>query len=166
MSEHDDHPTLYADYICPFCYLEQQSVAEYRRNQENGFEVDWHPYDIRHQKRGPDGELDENEDIGYPDQVHQEIDRLKQRRDENDMLGLNEVPHVDSLPAQIVSLYVKYERPDQWFEFSDAVFEALWRDVGPPLFIGLATTMGYLDTLLAIGAAAFGFGSLTFVLIA
>ena len=38
--------------------------------------------------------------------------------------------------------------------------------VGPPLFIALATTVGYLDVLVDVGVAAFGLGTVAFVLIA
>lgn len=38
--------------------------------------------------------------------------------------------------------------------------------VGPPLFIALATTVGYLDVLVGVGVAAFGLGTVAFVLIA
>jgi sugar phosphate permease len=38
--------------------------------------------------------------------------------------------------------------------------------VGPPLFITLATTVGYLDVLVGVGVAAFGLGTVAFVLIA
>jgi predicted DsbA family dithiol-disulfide isomerase len=49
------------------------------------------------------------------------------------MLDLSEVPDVDSLDAQVASLYVKHEHPDRWPAFDEAVFEALWkegRDIG------------------------------------
>ncbi|AEN05220.1 DsbA family protein [Halolamina sp.] len=126
MSTHDARPTLYSDYACPFCYLEHRTIAEYRRNRDAAFELDWQPYDIRHRKRGPTGELEAG--LGYPDRVHREIDRLKQQRGETGMLDLDRVPHVDSLNAQVASRFISDEQPNRWAEFDSAVFEALWLD--------------------------------------
>ena len=118
--------TLYADYVCPFCYLEQQSLVEYRQSHPNHPLVNWLPYDIRHQKRTTGGFLDTQYDIGYPEQVHTKISKLAQKHDDGTMLSPADVPLVDSLPAQIVSWYIKHEHPNRWFAFTDRIFTALW----------------------------------------
>lgn len=124
-------PTLYADYICPFCYLEHRSIERYRqgdRKSQAGFEIDWHPYDLRSDGRGPDGELEESRETGYPERVSEEIARLQERHDVEEMLDPDAVPHVDSLPAQVASLYVESEHPGRWPAFDDALFAALWNE--------------------------------------
>lgn len=62
------------------------------------------------------------------------------------MLSLDELPDVDSLNAQVASYYVKQEHPDQWRDFDEAIFEALWvdgRDIGDPeVLVDLAESIG------------------------
>jgi len=138
MSETADRITMYSDYVCPFCYLGRQSLEEYRASRETDLAVDWHPFDLRSQKRGPDGEIDHSVDDGkdddYFEQVRENVARLKEQYDATDMLDLDDLPdEVDSLDAQIASLYVKAEHPDRWADFDEAIFEALWiegRDIG------------------------------------
>jgi len=50
-----DAITVYSDYVCPFCYLGRQSLAEYQESREDRLDVDWRPFDLRAGKRGPDG---------------------------------------------------------------------------------------------------------------
>jgi predicted DsbA family dithiol-disulfide isomerase len=138
MSQTDEDITMYSDYVCPFCYLGRRSLEEYQETRESELEVDWHPFDLRSQKRGPDGEIDHSVDDGkdeaYFEQVRQNVDRLKDEYDADEMLDLDEIPeHVDSLDAQVASLYVHTEHPGQWPAFDEAIFEALWvdgRDIG------------------------------------
>ena len=138
MSQRQDSITVYSDYVCPFCYLGKRSLEEYQERREADFDVDWHPFDLRSQKRGPDGEIDDSVDDGkdeaYFDQVRENVAHLKEKYDAEEMLDLEELPDgVDSFDAQVASLYVKSEHPDRWAAFDETVFEALWvdgRDVG------------------------------------
>jgi predicted DsbA family dithiol-disulfide isomerase len=137
VSENSDSLTVYSDYVCPFCYLGHQSLEQYQETHEVDPAINWHPFDLRGQKRGPDGEIDDSVDDGkdeeYFEQVRENIDRLKEQYDADGMLDLSEVPDVDSLDAQVASLYVKHEHPDRWLAFDEAVFKALWkegRDIG------------------------------------
>lgn len=137
MAENPDSVVMYSDYVCPFCYLGHQSLEQYQETHEDEPEIDWHPFDLRAQKRGPDGEIDNSVDDGknedYYDQVRENVQRLQKEYDADEMLSLDEVPDVDSLDAQIASLYVKHNHPDQWLTFDEAVFDALWkegRDIG------------------------------------
>lgn len=136
--ESDETITVYSDYVCPFCYLGRRSLEEYRDGRAESLEIDWHPFDLRAHKRGPDGEIDHSVDDGkdeaYFEQVRRNVDRLREAYDAEEMLDLDELPDgVDSLSAQVASLYVESEHPDRWLAFDEAVFEALWvdgRDVG------------------------------------
>ncbi len=127
----DGSITVYSDYVCPFCYLGQRSLEEYQESRDDPLEVDWRPFDLRMQKRRPDGSVDwsvdDGKDESYFDQVRESIDRLKQRYDASEMLSIDELPDdVDSFAAQVASYYVKREHPDAWMRFDRAVFEALW----------------------------------------
>jgi predicted DsbA family dithiol-disulfide isomerase len=138
MTESEERITVYSDYVCPFCYLGRQSLEAYQETRDRELDIDWRPFDLRSQKRGPDGEIDHSVDDGkdeaYYDQVRQNVDRLREQYDAEEMLDLDDLPEeLDSFDAQVASLYVKREHPDQWLEFDEAIFEALWvegRDVG------------------------------------
>jgi predicted DsbA family dithiol-disulfide isomerase len=138
MSQTDDQILVYSDYVCPFCYLGRRSLDEYQDTRESDLAIDWHPFDLRSQKRAPDGEIDHSVDDGkdeaYFDQVRQNVARLKDEYDADEMLDLDDLPEdVDSFEAQVASFYVNEEYPDQWLAFDEAVFEALWvegRDIG------------------------------------
>ena len=69
MSETDAVPTVrvYADYVCPFCYLGYASLDEYRQQREGPLDVEWHPFDLRARKRRPDGSIDDSVDDGKDD---------------------------------------------------------------------------------------------------
>jgi predicted DsbA family dithiol-disulfide isomerase len=130
---HNDDITVYSDYVCPFCYLGRRSLAEYQETRERELEIEWHPFDLRSQKRGPDGEIDhsvpDGKDEAYFEQVRENVDRLRDEYDVSEMLHLEDLPeHVDSLDAQIASFYIQSEYPDRWLDFDEAIFEALWID--------------------------------------
>ena len=133
MTHGDDHITVYSDYVCPFCYLGKQSLKTFQDGRDEAVPVEWHPYDLRSYKRGPDGELDQSMDMSksdsYMDQVREKVTRLQDTLDADEMLSLDERPeNVDSFDAQVASVYVDAEHPDQWAAFDDALFEALWVD--------------------------------------
>ncbi|MUW15071.1 thioredoxin domain-containing protein [Halorubrum sp. CBA1125] len=122
--------TVYSDYVCPFCYLGRQSLARYQTTREEPLAVDWHPYDLRAGKRGPDGEIDPDADDGKDDdyyaQARENVRRLRERYDVE--MAQEIATDVDSLPAQVVSVHVRETAPEAWPAFDEAVFEALWRD--------------------------------------
>lgn len=138
MAQNDDHITVYSDYVCPFCYLGRRSLEEYQETRESELAIDWRPFDLRKHKRGPDGEIDhsihDGKDDAYFDQVRQNVARLKDKYDADEMLDLDDLPeNVDSFEAQAASFYVNTEYPDRWLAFDEAIFEALWmegRDIG------------------------------------
>jgi len=151
MSENEPEITVYSDYVCPFCYLGRLSLAEYQNSRETELGIEWHPFDLRSHKRGPDGDIDHSVEDGkdetYFDQVRTNVNRLRERYDADEMLDLDDLPdEVDSLDAQAASLYVDREYPDRWLAFDEAVFEALWvegRDIGDPdVLADLADSVG------------------------
>ncbi|MFW5957511.1 MAG: DsbA family oxidoreductase [Natronomonas sp.] len=137
MDSTEDHLLVYSDYVCPFCYLGRVSVSTYRESRDGDLAIEWHPFDLRSRKRGPDGEIDHSADDGkdeaYFDQVRENVERLRKEYGADDMLGIDDVPDVDSLPAQVASASVQREHPDSWLDFDWRIFEALWiegRDIG------------------------------------
>jgi len=127
--------TVYSDYVCPFCYLGRQSLAEYRATRDEPLAVDWHPFDLRAGKRNPDGSIDHEADDGkgedYYAQARENVRRLQEQYGVE--MAQEIATDVDSLPAQLVSVRVKETAPEAWPAFDDAVFAALWqagRDIG------------------------------------
>ncbi|MDY6819401.1 MAG: DsbA family protein [Halobacteriales archaeon] len=139
---------IYSDYVCPFCYLGRESLEEYEEMRGESLRIDWHPFDLRSQKRGPDGEIDRTVDDGkdeeYYEQARENVRRLKEKYDAD--MSVEIAGDIDSLPAQIASYYVKEEYPEQWRAFDEAIFEALWvdeRDIGDTAVLAeLATDVG------------------------
>jgi predicted DsbA family dithiol-disulfide isomerase len=133
-----DSITMYSDYVCPFCYLGRESLDSYRADREEPLKIDWHPFDLRSHKRGPDGEIDhsieDGKDDAYFDQVRENVERLRAEYDADEMRSLDELPdEVDSFNAQVGAAFVKQEFPDMWEAFDAALFDALWvdgRDIG------------------------------------
>ena len=150
MSQDDgEQITVYSDYVCPFCYLGRRSLSQYQDTRDEELTIDWHPFDLRSQKRGPDGEIDFSVDDGkdedYYEQAKQSVRRLQDRYD----VGMAQMiaTDVDSLPAQLVSYYLKENYSYQtWLAFDESVFEALWQDgedIGETeLLVDLAESVG------------------------
>jgi predicted DsbA family dithiol-disulfide isomerase len=139
MSETEQHEPIeiYSDYVCPFCYLGRQSLAQYQETREEALDVVWHPFDLRAQKRDPDGTIDHSVDDGkdedYYEQAKQKVQQLAENYGVEMELDLSR--DVDSLNAQVASLYVREEHPEKWRAFDEAIFAALWqegRDIGDP----------------------------------
>ncbi|MFC7221860.1 DsbA family oxidoreductase [Halalkalicoccus sp. GCM10025322] len=135
--ESSDRLTVYADYVCPFCYLGRKSLERYQETREDPVELDWHPFDLRSGKRGPDGEIDSDVDDGkdeqYYEQARENVRRLRERYDAE--MAQEIATEVDSLNAQLASFHVKEEHPEQWRAFDEAIYAALWqdgRDIGDP----------------------------------
>jgi predicted DsbA family dithiol-disulfide isomerase len=151
MSSSDRNIVVYSDYVCPFCYLGRLSLEEYQGTREYDLQIDWRPFDLRSQKRGSDGKIDHSVDDGkdeaYFDQVRQNVARLKQQYDAEEMLAIDDLPEkVDSLEAQAASYYVKTEYPDRWLAFDERIFESLWvegRDIGDvEILVDIAENIG------------------------
>ncbi len=145
----DQTITVYSDYVCPFCYLGRASLDRYRATRDDPLWIDWHPFDLRAQKRRPDGSIDHSVDDGKDDDYFEQA-RANVRRlaDEYDVEMTVEIARdVDSLPAQVVS-YSLREGADYetWLAFDEAVFDALWTegtDVGEEdLLVDLAAEAG------------------------
>ncbi|WP_126663624.1 DsbA family oxidoreductase [Haloterrigena salifodinae] len=133
MSETADSPDrleLYADYVCPFCYLGTRSLEQYREEREAPLEIDWQPFDLRSGKRNPDGSIDHEADDGKDDQYYEQAKQNVRRLQEEYGVEMNQImaTEVDSLPAQQASWYVKQEYPEQWAAFDEAIYQALWQD--------------------------------------
>jgi predicted DsbA family dithiol-disulfide isomerase len=129
--------TVYSDYVCPFCYLGRHSLERYQGERDERLAIDWHPFDLRAGKRGPEGEIDHSVDDGkdeeYFEQARENVRRLQEKYDVEMETEIAE--GVDSFDAQVASLYVREEHPEPWLDFDWAVFEALWtegRDIGDP----------------------------------
>jgi len=130
--------TVYSDYVCPFCYLGRQALDRYQDERDEQLELDWHPFDLRAGKRGPDGGIDHSVDDGkdedYYAQARENVRRLRDRYDAE--MAQEIATDVDSRPAQVVSLRVNETEPyATWLAFDEAVFEALWvdgNDIGDP----------------------------------
>ncbi|WP_435127515.1 DsbA family oxidoreductase [Halobaculum sp. D14] len=168
----DDTLAVYADFVCPFCYLGRASLRTYLADRAAGaadgddatsddgvadvseveadLDVEWRFFDLRSQKRGPDGEIrddvDDGKDEEYFAQVRENVERLKAQYGA-EMLGLDEVPDVDSWATQQAALYVKqsYDRAT-FLSFYDAVLDAYWvdgRDIEQPDVVAeLAESVG------------------------
>lgn len=133
-----DRITVYSDYVCPFCYLGRESLAQYQRQRETPLEIDWHPFDLRADKRGPDGTIDHDADDGkgeaYYAQARENVRRLQAEYGVE--MAQEIATDVDSLPAQVAAVALREEHGyEAWLAFDEAVFDALWvegRDIGDP----------------------------------
>ncbi|MFB6137099.1 MAG: DsbA family protein [Halobacteriaceae archaeon] len=133
----DERIAVYADYVCPFCYLGRGSLERYRAAREEPLAVEWRPFDLRADARSPDGTLDEPGAHGPQgaalERVQESVADLRERYDADEMLDLEAVPDVDSLRAQRVSQFVQERHPDRWPALDRGLYAALWeegRDVG------------------------------------
>ena len=131
-----DTITIYSDYVCPFCYLGRKSLADYQETRDEDLDIDWRPFDLRSRQRRPDGTLDDSVDSGKDEEYYAEarenVERLREEYGADEM-STDLVGDVDGFLAQVASLYVREEDPEQWLAFDEAVFAALWedeRDVG------------------------------------
>ncbi|EMA41362.1 DSBA oxidoreductase [Halococcus morrhuae DSM 1307] len=140
--------TMYADYVCPFCYLGEASLEQYRERRDEPLAVEWHPFDLQSDQRGPDGELDSTADDGkdedYYAQAKENIERLQEEYGVE--MSLSIATDVDSKNAQQAALYVREAHPEKFATFHEAVFDALWqdeRDIGDPdVLADIATELG------------------------
>ncbi|GAA0652520.1 DsbA family oxidoreductase [Salarchaeum japonicum] len=132
----EDTLAVYSDFVCPFCYLGRASLQQYLDQSDDPPAVEWRFFDLRGYKRGPDGDIDDSVEDGkdedYFANVKDNVERLKEEYDADEMLGLDEVPDVDSWDAQQAALYVKQSYDDETFkEFYNALFDTHWVDGRP-----------------------------------
>lgn len=77
--------TVYSDYVCPFCYPGRESLSQYQARRDTDLRIEWHPFDLRSQKRNPDGTTDHTADDGKDDecfeQAKRNVRRLRERYD-------------------------------------------------------------------------------------
>jgi predicted DsbA family dithiol-disulfide isomerase len=132
-----DSVLVYADYVCPFCYLGYVSLDRYENGRDNPLETDWHPFDLRSHQRRPDGTIDDSVDNGkdesYYEQARQNVERLAEQYGVEMAQTLRK--DVDSYDAQRVALQLRELSPDAFEAFHRSVFDALWedgRDIGDP----------------------------------
>jgi len=141
--------TVYSDYVCPFCYLGRKSLEQYQAERDDELDVEWHPFDLRAQKRGPDGEIQHEQDDGKDDEYYEQAKQNVRRLQEEYGVEMDAAIHtdVDSLDAQVASFYVQQEHPEQWLDFDWAIFDALWqdgRDIGDrDVILELAEDVGF-----------------------
>jgi predicted DsbA family dithiol-disulfide isomerase len=132
---------VYADYVCPFCYLGYESFDRYRDEREartdggEPIEVDWHPFDLRAGKRDEDGAIDHSVDDGKDEEYFEEARRNARRLAERYDAEMNQelVKDVDSYDAQRVAWQAREDHPEAFQAFHRSVFDALWeegRDIG------------------------------------
>ncbi|UVE50322.1 DsbA family oxidoreductase [Haloferax larsenii] len=141
--------TIYSDYVCPFCYLGRQSLSQYQATRDEDLDIDWHPFDLRSHKRRPDGSIDSSVEDGkddeYYEQAKESVRRLQEKYGVEMTLDIS--MDIDSLPAQVVSYYLKEQYDyETWLAFDESVFEALWqdgKDIGDEtLLVDLAESVG------------------------
>ena len=125
-----DRITIYADYVCPFCYLGTRSLEQYRESRDAPLAVEWHPFDLRRGKRNPDGSIDHDADDGKDDQYFEQARQNVRRLQEEYGVEMAQemATEVDSFDAQVASWYVREEYPDRWEAFDEAIYTALWQD--------------------------------------
>jgi predicted DsbA family dithiol-disulfide isomerase len=131
MSADSPELTVYSDYVCPFCYLGRASLEQYQETRDEPLRIDWRPFDLRSQKRRPDGTIDHAVDDGkdddYFEEAKQNVRRLADKYDVE--MGIDLATDVDSLSAQVVSYHLREHRDyGTWLAFDEAVFSALWED--------------------------------------
>jgi Predicted dithiol-disulfide isomerase involved in polyketide biosynthesis len=143
-----DSITVYADYVCPFCYLGRSSLETFRTRREEPLDVSWQPFDLRANKRGADDEIldgvDDAKGEEYYNQAKRNVQRLQQQYDVE--MAQDLATNVDSWTAGVASLFVRERHPDDWEAFDNALYRALWvdgRDIGSrDVVTGVAADVG------------------------
>lgn len=142
-----DSVLVYADYVCPFCYLGYASFDQYRDQRDESLSTDWHPFDLRSQQRDPDGAIDHSVDTGkdeeYFEEARENVERLAEEYDAE--MSQTLAKDVDSYDAQRVAFQIQEQHPEQFEGFHRGVFDALWED---------GRDIGSTDVLEAIAAEA------------
>jgi predicted DsbA family dithiol-disulfide isomerase len=135
---------VYADYVCPFCRLGHATLDEYLADRRDRglptLDVEWRPFDLRADERGPDGEVPadperDTEKAGYVRSRWSEVETFAGRYGVEMTMDVESYLQVDARNAQLVALDIRRDDPDRFGPFHSAVFEALrteTRDVGDP----------------------------------
>lgn len=123
---------VYADPVCPFCYLGRASLQEYLESVDDPPTVEWRQFDLRGHKRDPDGtireDVEDGKDESYYEQARKNVERLREKYDV-EMIDFEDAPDVDSWDAQQAALFVERTEPnDRYRAFYEGLFEAHWRD--------------------------------------
>jgi len=125
-----DSLTVYADYVCPFCFLGYESLDRYREGRSEPLTTEWHPFDLRSQQRRPDGTLDTSIETGkdeeYYESARENVERLAQ--DYGVEMAQPLSTDVDSFDAQRVAYVAADEHRESFEAFHRGIFDALWRD--------------------------------------
>jgi len=137
MNRHSGSVTVYADYVCPFCYLGYAALDRYRADRDEPLAVEWHPFDLRASKRRPDGTIDHGADDGKDEAYFEEArENVRRLADEYGAEMARELAReVDSLPAQRVAWRARTDHPEAFEAFHRGLFDALWeagRDISDP----------------------------------
>jgi len=132
-----DSVRVYADYVCPFCYLGYESLDRYREGREEPLATEWHPFDLRSRQRRADGSIDRSvgtgKDESYYEQARENVERLAEKYDVE--MARTLAREVDSYDAQRVAWRVQRDHPGAFEQFHRSVFDALrveGRDIGDP----------------------------------
>lgn len=130
MADTPERLTVYADYVCPFCYLGRESLSRYQDSRESRLGIEWHPFDLRAGQRAPDGTIDPEAESGKDDAYYEEAQKnVRRLADRYDVDIAQEIAReVDSRNAQLASVHVQMDRPEDWLAFDETIYEALWRD--------------------------------------
>jgi predicted DsbA family dithiol-disulfide isomerase len=148
MPDPPERITVYADYVCPFCYLGRESLSRYQATRDGRLELEWHPFDLRADERATDGSIDPDAQSGKDDAYYADARRnVRRLADEYDVEMTQDLARdVDSRNAQLASVHVRMEAPDEWLAFDEALYDALWRDgrdIGDPdVLAGVAADVG------------------------
>jgi len=121
---------VYADYVCPFCYLGHAAFDQYCKQRKEPLEAEWHPFDLRSQQRRPDGSIDESVETGKDEAYFEEAKKNVQRLADKYGVEMAQplAKEVDSYSAQRVALRAREEQPDSFEQFHRSVFDALWEE--------------------------------------
>lgn len=125
-----DSVLVYADYVCPFCYLGYESLEQYQSQRDQPVPTDWHPFDLRSRKRRDDGTIDRSVDDGKDDEYYEQAKQNVKRLAEEYGVEMADPlkKDVDSYDAQRVAYRVREEYPEQFEQFHRSIFDALWED--------------------------------------
>lgn len=137
-SKDGDTLFVYSDYVCPFCYLGNASLKQFLNKTDVEPDIEWLQFDLRGNKRGPDGtirdDINDGKDDEYFEQVWENVERLKEQYGVE--MERNFSRDVDSWNAQKLAIYIQREHNENTFEqYHDEVFDALWKeekDIGDP----------------------------------
>jgi predicted DsbA family dithiol-disulfide isomerase len=136
----EDAETLvvYADYVCPFCFLGKTALERYRARRDRPLTVEWRPFDLQAHRRRSDGTIDESvsegKDEAYFEQARENVRRLAERYDVE--MDLELARSVDAWNAHLLASHVRRTIGGAAVcDLNDTVYEALWldgRDIGDP----------------------------------